>query len=90
MAKVYIEGRREGYGTDQITRTLTVRELIDFLEKNYEDDDKIYLKNDNGYTYGSITETSFETEEDEDGEAEDDYETMEPEDFIKKYIGGNT
>lgn len=57
--KLFIEGRREAYGTDQITRTMTVGQLRDFLEQ-YADDTKVYLNNDGGYTYGSITEESFE------------------------------
>ena len=33
---------------------MTVRELIDELECNYNEDDKIVFSNDNGYTYGYI------------------------------------
>ena len=57
--KLFIEGRREAYGTDQIRRTMTVGEIIDWLGQ-YSDDTKVYLNNDGGYTYGSITEESFE------------------------------
>ena len=35
-----------------------MEEMIDILEQ-FEDDTEIYLKNDNGYTYGSIDEFSF-------------------------------
>jgi len=59
---LFIEGRRDGYGIDQIYRTMTVGELKRFLE-DYDDDTKIYLRNDNGYTYGSITERSISEEE---------------------------
>jgi len=64
-----IEGRREGYAIDQCRKSMTVGELISYLE-NWDDDMEIYLDNDNGYTYGSITESSFEEkyEEDEDDE----------------------
>ena len=65
--KLYIEGRREAYGTDQINRTMTVGELIEYLEQ-FDEDTKIYLCNDGGYTYGSITESSFEEVEDEEEE----------------------
>lgn len=61
---LYIEGRREGYGIDQILHTMTVGELIDYLEQ-FDEDAPVYLKNDGGYTYGSITYTSFEEAEDE-------------------------
>ena len=57
--KLFIEGRREGYATDQIGRTMTVGELIEFLEQ-FDEDAEIFLNNDNGYTFGSITESSFE------------------------------
>jgi len=64
---LFIEGRRQGYAPDQISNTMTVRELIDWLEQ-FDEDEKVMLKNDNGYTYGSITESSFEEEELEDEE----------------------
>ena len=63
---LYIEGRRNGYGIDQCGKTMTVGEMIAYLEQ-YDEDTKLYLKNDGGYTYGSITERSFE----EDYEEED-------------------
>ena len=64
--KLFIEGRRNGYGTDQCGRTMTVREMIEWLEQ-YDDDTEIFLINDNGYTYGNIDERSFiEPEEDEE------------------------
>ena len=52
---------REGYGIDQIRKTMTVGELIAFLE-DYDEDTPIYLSFDNGYTYGGITENRFEEE----------------------------
>ena len=67
---VFIEGRRNGYGTDQISNTMTVREMIEWLEQ-FDEDAKVYLKNDNGYTFGSITQSSFEEEWEEDEEEED-------------------
>ena len=59
-----VEGRREGYATDQIDRTMTVQELIDYLSE-FDPDEKVYLDNDNGYTFGSITESSFSQREDD-------------------------
>lgn len=59
---VTIEGRREGYSMEQIENTLTVGELIELLE-SFNPDTPIMLNNDNGYTYGSITEYSIELEE---------------------------
>lgn len=46
---------REGYAPDQCYETMTVRELIDKLEW-FDDDMLVYFRNDNGYTYGSITD----------------------------------
>lgn len=64
--RVFIEGRRNGYSPEQCTDTMTVGELIAYLEQ-FEEDAPVYLKNDNGYTYGSITERSFEEDyEDEE------------------------
>lgn len=59
--RVYIEGRRDGYNPDQCGKTMTVGELIAYLEQ-FEEDAEVYLSNDNGYTYGRITADSF-TEE---------------------------
>jgi len=63
MKKIYIEGNRNGYDTEQCGRTLTVGELIEVL-KNYDENALIYLRNDNGYTYGSITAYDINTPED--------------------------
>lgn len=55
MEALYINGNRNGYDTTQCGQTLTVGELICILE-DFEEDRPVYLRNDNGYTYGSITE----------------------------------
>ena len=68
MEKLIYSTFREGYGIDQVRRTMTVGELIEFLSA-YDEDTEIYLSFDNGYTYGGITEDRFEEnyeEEDED------------------------
>ena len=71
MAKTIltIDGRREGYAPEQIGRTMTVGELISYLE-NYDEDTPVMINNDDGYTYGSITDSSFREEEMEDDEEE--------------------
>ena len=56
---LFIEGRRDAYGTDQIRKTMTVGELKNWLEE-YDDEMPVMLRNDGGYTYGSITRSSFE------------------------------
>lgn len=63
MKALFIEGRRNGYAPDQCGQTMTVGDLIEYLEQ-FDYDKPVYLKNDNGYTYGSITDWSFEDEED--------------------------
>ena len=74
MKYLMIEGRREGYGPDQLRRTMTVGELMDYLSQ-FDEDMPVILNNDNGYTYGSITYESFEDGNfDEDGNREEDDE----------------
>lgn len=66
--RIYIEGRRNGYNPTQCGKTMTVGELMAYLEQ-FDEDAEIYLKNDNGYTYGSIDDYSFEEGyEDEEGD----------------------
>lgn len=67
--RVYIEGRRNGYSPEQCGRTMTVGDLIAYLEQ-FEEDAEIYINNDNGYTFGSITESSFEESYDDEEEEE--------------------
>lgn len=64
MVYLFINTSREGYAPEQCRETLTVGELKQILE-DYEDDTPIYLKNDNGYTYGAISEDDFEEGEKE-------------------------
>ena len=60
---LFINGNRNGYGPDRCGRTLTVGEMIALLS-DFDEDRPVYLRNDNGYTYGSITERDFNTSED--------------------------
>ena len=67
---LFINGKRNGYSPEQCGRTLTVGELIEILQ-GYDPDMEVYLKNDNGYTYGSITDYDiYEDEVDEEEEEE--------------------
>lgn len=63
MEALFINGKRNGYGPDQCGRTLTVGELIEILG-GFDSDRPVFLRNDNGYTYGSITERDINTAED--------------------------
>ena len=69
MAKLILSTTREGYGTDQIRRTMTAGELVEFLS-DYDEDMPVYLSFDNGYTYGGIKEGNFEEIYDEEEEDE--------------------
>lgn len=55
---LFIEGNRNGYHPEQCGRTLTVGELIDYLSQ-FDGATRVYIRNDNGYTYGSIVESDF-------------------------------
>ncbi len=68
MAQVlFINAEREGYGIDQIRHTMTVSELIGYLEQ-FDEDTPVYLKHDGGYTYGGIRWEHFEEGEDTEEE----------------------
>jgi len=63
--KLFIETGREGHSPEQCRHTMTARELIEYLEQ-FDEDTPVYLSNDNGYTYGSITEFNFRDDEEEE------------------------
>lgn len=70
MIALMIDTRREGFGLDQVRRTMTVGELSAFLEQ-FDDDTPIYLGFDNRYTYGGLRESMIgECERDDLGEDE--------------------
>ena len=53
-----IEAKREGYSIEQAENereAITVGELMQMLE-DFDEDTKVYISNDNSYTYGSVTE----------------------------------
>lgn len=65
MKKIFIEGRRNGYSPEGCPKTVTVRELIAYLEE-FDEDAEVYLCNDSGYTYGNIDWNSFDEVDDEE------------------------
>ncbi len=75
MMKLVLNTMREGYGTDQINRTMTAGELIELLQE-YDEDTPVYLAFDNRYTYGGILENRFEEDYNED-EDDEEYEEEE-------------
>lgn len=52
MEKLIYSTFREGYGIDQINRTMTAGELINFLAQ-YDEDTPIYGQLCRGHAYGS-------------------------------------
>ena len=66
---ITLETRRTGYSVDQVVdKTITVGELRDYLE-NFDEDDFVMFSNDNGYTFGELTDsmvTVYEFDEEED------------------------
>ena len=68
---LFINANNNGYEPSQCGSTLTVGELIELL--SYFDEGRpVYLRFDNGYTYGSIGEHDFNTAEDLGEEEEED------------------
>lgn len=63
--KLYINAHRTGYAPEQIRHTMTVAELIAALE-DFPEDAPVYLKHDNGYTYGGINFSDLEEDWSED------------------------
>lgn len=64
---VFINTNRSGYSVDQIYSTLTVEELINHLSE-FDPESKVYLRNDNGYTFGSVSYEDIISEEVEENE----------------------
>lgn len=55
---IIIEAKREGYTIEQAENereAITVGELMQMLE-DFDEGTKVYISNDNSYTYGSVTE----------------------------------
>lgn len=67
MKVLTIETHRDGYSVDQCGETLTVADLVCYLEQ-WDDETPVYFSNDNGYTYGKI---SFEDINEKNIKAED-------------------
>lgn len=55
MDALFINSIRNGYSPDQCGPTLRVADLIEILQQ-YDDETPVYIRNDNGYTYGNIQE----------------------------------
>lgn len=67
-----IMASKEAYSfTDIISRTMTIGQLIEELSY-YPKNTKVVIGNDNGYTYGKITESRINLEEEEDEEDDEE------------------
>ena len=59
---LFLGTRYNGYSPEQCGHTMTVGELIRLLE-DFDDDRPVYFRNDNGYTYGSISDHDISIQE---------------------------
>ncbi len=73
MTYITLETKRNGYSPDQCGKTMTVQELIDCLS-GFDPEAKVYFSNDNGYTYGNISEWDFNEKYEEEDEDAEEYE----------------
>ena len=53
MRYLRIEAEREGYAPPQIAGTMTVGDLIDYLQ-DFPEDLPVILSHDGGYTFGGV------------------------------------
>ena len=86
MEKLFIDGKRSGYTPEQCGETLTVGQLLATLQQaircgELSADMPIYISNDDGYTYGELSEySSFRIGEMWDSDGAYDYLPEVPED----------
>lgn len=64
---IFLDTNHTGYSPLQCGQTMTVGDLIDLLSA-FDEDTRVYFRNDGGYTYGCITysDVSEEVELDEE------------------------
>ena len=53
-----IEATRKAYSLKDLRRTMTVGEMIEYLQQ-FDEETPIAVSHDNGYTYGTITAYNF-------------------------------
>lgn len=64
--RLFIDTERTAYDPEQVGVTMNLEELIEYLsciEARYGEDVEVMFRNDNGYTYGGITEENINIEE---------------------------
>ena len=62
MEAIFIEAQRNGYTPKQCGKTLTVGKLRKILAQ-YDSTTPVYISNDEGYTYGSISPWDIDIKE---------------------------
>lgn len=65
--KIVINAAREAYGLEDVKRTMTIGEIVAYLQDN-DPDTPVYLSFDGGYTYGGLEESFFEEVDDDDAD----------------------
>lgn len=87
MKFIGIEGNRDCYSPEQ-RESCTVGELIEFLSE-YDENMPIYLVNDNGYTYGSLSYGDI-SEHYINSDGELDEEDIEEDELDERYMDSET
>jgi len=57
--RLVFQTQRDCYSLDDVRDTMTVKELREYLEQ-FDDDARLYVSHDNGYTYGAVREDRFD------------------------------
>ena len=55
---LFLDGNRTGYSVEQCGTTMTVGQLMEFLS-DMDEGTQVFLRNDNGYTFGHVRESDF-------------------------------
>lgn len=63
--KLVINAKPTAYSLNQISQTMTVGEILDYLQ-DYDSDTPVYLSFDSGYSYGNLTDYAIEERDDEE------------------------
>ena len=58
MANIIIKSHRDGYRISQVENTMTVGQLISYLQ-NFNENDKLYVSHDGGFMYSGVYEEDF-------------------------------
>ena len=55
---ITIEATREAYSPEDLRRTMTVGEMIEYLQQ-FDEETPVAISHDSGYIYGAITTYNF-------------------------------